>query len=195
MSNMIKAVAQDKPLIVDLLSRSFQHNKSVQYIVGEQQAQEQRIYALMDYSFEVCQRFGAVWLSDDRTACALSLYPHCKHTTFKSVWLDIKLIIEAIGIRRLFKTLKRESRIKSIQPQVAMCYLWFIGVDPDQQHQGTGSKLLTELVEDATRKNLPLYLETSTVSNVAWYEHLGFKAYGQIDLDYTLFFFKREPDK
>lgn len=50
---MIKAVAQDKPLIVDLLSRSFQNNKSVQYIIGDRQVHEKRIYALMEYSFEV----------------------------------------------------------------------------------------------------------------------------------------------
>jgi hypothetical protein len=57
---MIKAVALDKPLIIDLLTRSFQKNKSVNYIVRYNRLPERGIYALMDYSFEVSLRYGEV---------------------------------------------------------------------------------------------------------------------------------------
>ncbi len=100
----------------------------------------ERIAALMDYSFEMCSLFGNVWLSNDRTACALVLYPHEKRTSLKAVWLDLKLIFRAIGLDGIKKALDRESKIKTKQPKQAMAYLWFIGVDPAEQHKGTGSK-------------------------------------------------------
>jgi ribosomal protein S18 acetylase RimI-like enzyme len=191
---MIKAVSKDKSLILDLLARSFKNNKSVHFITGNGPNQEKRIHALMDYSFEVCNLFGEIWLSDNRQACALILFPQLKRTTIKSIWLDIKLITNAIGLKGITKVLQRESGIKKIQPKISMTYLWFIGVDPAYQHHGTGSELLSAILANASKKDLPVYLETSTIENLPWYQRFGFEIYDQLILDYTLFFFKHNPD-
>jgi ribosomal protein S18 acetylase RimI-like enzyme len=192
---MKKATAIDKSLVVNLLTASFGENQSVNYIIRQNDKRSKHIRALMDYSFEVCSLFGEVWLSDDRKACALVLYPQQKRTTFKIILLDLGLIFRAIGIRGIQKTLNREAKIKELQPKEKMAYLWFIGVDITDQHQGIGSQLLKEVVADATLKNLPVYLETSTDRNLPWYERFGFEIYNELKLSYTLFFLKREPDK
>jgi ribosomal protein S18 acetylase RimI-like enzyme len=166
---------------------------SVNYIVRQDAKRIQRIRALMQYSFEVCYRFGDVWLSNDHTACALVLYPNLKRTTFVSVWLDIQLILCAIGFSGIKKALNREAQIKKLQPKKPVAYLWFIGVNPLYQHQGTGSRLLQEVMADAARKYLLVYLETSTVRNLPWYEKFGFEIYDQLDLGYVLFFLKHIP--
>ena len=88
---MIKANQGDKQLIVDILTKSFQSNQSVNYIAKQDSKRTERISSLMDYSFEVCHSFGDVFLSDDKKACALVLYPDKKKTTFKSILLDVKL--------------------------------------------------------------------------------------------------------
>lgn len=72
-----------------------------------------------------------------------------------------------------------------------MAYLWFIGVNPGDQHKGIGSKLLQEIIAFADQKKLPLFLETSTLTNLPWYERFGFKIYDQLELSYTLYFLKR----
>jgi ribosomal protein S18 acetylase RimI-like enzyme len=180
-------------LVVELLTRSFKDNQSVNYIIRQDGKSEQRIRALMDYSFKVCLMFGDVWLSADRKACALVLYPHQKKITFKSVWLDLKLIVKAIGISGIGKTLNREAEIKKLQPKEPMAYLWFIGVNPLDQHQGKGGKLLWEVITNAGKQGLPVYLETSTLRNLPWYEYFGFQIYGQLDLGYELYFLKRLP--
>lgn len=192
---MIKANIGDKNLVGSLLKKSFKDNLSVNFIVRQDKIKLKRIRALMDYSFEVCFRFGEVWLSDDGKACALILYPHLKKTTFLSIWLDLMLIFKVTGLCGIFKALKRETLIKKIQPKENMAYLWFIGVDPLVQRSGKGSKLLNEIIETATAKSLPLYLETSTLANLVWYERLGFEIYNQLDLGYTLFFLKRNLPK
>lgn len=192
---MISAKRTDKQRIIEMLASAFDKNLSVNYIVKQDSKRKQRICALMDYSFEMCYRFGEVWLSDDRKACALMLYPHLKQTTFYSVWLDVKLVFSAIGINRIGKALDRENKIKTFQPKLPMAYLWFIGVNPLYQHRGTGSLLLQEILAHAAGLGLPVCLETSTERNLPWYEKHGFASYATLDLGYVLHFLKYEPVK
>jgi hypothetical protein len=192
---MIKANPNDKALVVNLLAQSFDDNQSVNYIVKQDSKRIQRIRILMDYSFEICSLFGAIYLSNDKKACALILFPDQKRTTLKSILMDLKLILFCVGLSGIQKTLRRESLIKKIQPNEKMYYIWFIGTDKSNQHSGIGSKLLKEIIEDSNSKNLPIYLETSTLKNLPWYEQFGFKIYHELKLSYTLFFLKRGADK
>jgi len=73
-----------------------------------------------------------------------------------------------------------------------MSYLWFIGVDPLVQNRGIGSKMLQEIINFSNSSNRPIYLETSTVKNLPWYEKFGFEVYNEHDLTYHLYFFKRD---
>ncbi len=189
---MRKADYNDKYLVVDILTKSFENNQSVNYIAKQDEKRLKRISALMDYSFEVCHSFGDVFLSDDKKACALVLYPDKKKTTLKSILLDVKLIFSCIGIENIKKALSRESKIKQLQSKELMYYLWFIGVDPEHQNEGIGSDLLKEIIEDSKHKERPIYLETSTLKNLPWYKKFGFQIYNELDLTYKLFFLKRE---
>lgn len=185
---MIKAKKSDKNLITGLLAGSFSDNPSVNYIISGDRRRPERLAALMDYSFELCMRFGEVWLSDDRRACALLLFPQNKRLTLTSVWLDVKLAFFAIGLFRIAKVMRRERLVSGKHPKEDMAYLWFIGVDPLFQGQGVGSTLLAELSERFNNLRLPLFLETSVLSNLAWYNRFGFKVYEELDLGYRLFF-------
>lgn len=185
----------DKSIVVDILTKSFDSNESVNYIAKQDKKRTKRISALMDYSFEVCYLFGDVFLSDDRKACALILYPDRKKTTLKSILLDIKLIFSCIGVENIKKALARESKIKQLQPKELMYYLWFIGVDPEYQNEGIGSSLLDEIIIDSKHKQRPIYLETSTLKNLPWYKKYGFQIYNELELSYKLFFLKRDLAK
>ena len=192
---MKNADYKDKNLVIDILTKSFDTNQSVNYIAKQDGKRLKRIRALMDYSFEVCYMFGDVFLSDDRKACALILYPDKKKTTLKSILLDIKLIFSCIGVENIKKALVRESKIKQLQPKTTMYYLWFIGVDPEYQNEGIGSVLLDEIINDSKNKQRPIYLETSILKNLPWYKKYGFQIYNELELSYKLFFLKREFDK
>lgn len=78
---MTNALPKDKNLVVDILTASFHDNKSVNYLIPNDSKRVERIRYLMDYSFEVCQLFGKVVISEDRNACALILYPDQKNFT------------------------------------------------------------------------------------------------------------------
>ena len=188
---MIKADYKDKHLVVDILTQSFATNQSVNYIIKQDENRLDRVRYLMDYSFEICYLFGDVFLSENKNACALVLYPDKKRTTIKSILLDAKLIFFSVGIENIKKTLNRESAIKKIQPKELMYYLWFIGVNPEHQNKGIGTKLMNDLIQDSTQKKRPIYLETSTLKNLPWYQKQGFQVYHDLYLSYKLFFLKR----
>lgn len=195
---MIKASYSDKPLVVDILSDSFDANKSVNYVVKQEKLnskRKERIRKLMEYSFDVCYLFGEIYLSEDKKACALILLPDKKKTTFKSILLDAKLALSCIGLSRIFKVLERESKIKSHHPKTPIYYLWFIGVNPNDQNKGVGSALLKEVIKESTLHKRTIYLETSTLKNIPWYQKFGFEVFKELDLSYKLFLIKRDYSK
>lgn len=187
---MVKAAYSDKPLIVEILTNSFDDNKSVNYIVQQDAKRIVRIKRLMAYSFEVCYRFGKVFLSDDRNGCAMVLFPDKKNTTLYTIYLDLSLIFSCIGLFNIKKAMARESKIKKLQLKDGAYYIWFIGVYSNDQSKGIGSILLKELIKDAAWENKTIFLETSTIKNIPWYEKFGFTVYNQLDLGYQLFFLK-----
>lgn len=189
---MITASHQDKPRITEILARSFDDNQSVNYVIPQDAKRDRRIQALMNYSFDVCRAFGDVFLSEDRRACALAVWPEKKKTTFNSILWDARLVLSCTGLGNIRKTLRRETLIKKTQPEDPMYYLWFIGVDPGAQHQGRGSRLLAELIDHSQRLQRPICLETSTISNLPWYQKFGFHVYAELDLGYRLYFLKRD---
>jgi len=192
---MRKADYEEKDIIVDILTQSFESNQSVNYIINQDKRRLRRIRSLMDYSFEICSEFGDVFISDNKKACALVVYPDKKKTSLKSILLDIKLITQCIGIKNVMKTLNREALIKKIQPKEPMTYLWFIGVNPEDQNKGYGSNMLQSIIQYSDKDNKPIYLETSTIRNLPWYKKFGFEIYSEHDLSYRLYFLKRNLQK
>jgi hypothetical protein len=188
---MIKASYKDKSIVVDILTDSFDSNKSVNYVIKQDNDRLKRIKFLMEYSFEICFMFGEIYLSDDRRGCALILFPERKRTTTKTIVLDLKLVLSSIGLRNINKVLKRESKIKELHPMTPYYHLWFIGVTTTSQKKGIGSKLLMEIVKDNKFSIRDIYLETSTIENIPWYQNLGFSIVQQLDLGYQLYCLKK----
>lgn len=184
---MKRAKYSDKKLVADILCKSFDDNKSVNYIIKQDKKRALRIKKLMEYSFSVCYLYGDVFLSDSRDACVLLLYPEKKKSTIKSLLLDIGLIFSSLGFFNLFKAMQREAVIKKVYPATAIYYLWFIGVEPSQQSKGVGSKLLDEVIDKAHSEKRTICLETSALKNIPWYERHGFTIYKELDFGYKLY--------
>jgi ribosomal protein S18 acetylase RimI-like enzyme len=189
---IIKAKKTDKDRVVELLSLSFKENLSVAYLTGSGNDAALRVRKLMAYAFEVCLRFGVVWMTEKKDACALVLYPHLKGFSLYGIWLDLKLVGGVIGMFRLSRLMKRERLINAWHPDTAFAYLWFIGVNPWVQGRGVGSELLAAVLAESASLGLPVYLETSTLKNVPWYEKRGFTVFHEMDLGYRLFLLKKE---
>jgi ribosomal protein S18 acetylase RimI-like enzyme len=189
--DMKRADLNQKSLVTDILSKAFDDNKSVNYVVNQNGNRQKRIRGLMEYSYNVCAAFGDVWISEDAEACALVLHPDKKCSTLNSVLWDAKLALSVIGLSRVAQVLSRESKIKSFHPKEPFSYLWFIGVRPEFQGSGKGSQLLGEIIEWSKQKNRPIYLETSVERNLLWYQKHGFEIFNTLDLTYKLYMLRR----
>lgn len=190
---MIAADLSHRQQVIDILTPAFAENKSVNYVVKNDRRKEARIRALMAYSFDMCHTFGEVWLSDDFQACALLLFPEQKKTRLKTIMWDARLAVRGFGLERVGRVLKRESRIKQHHPTSGYVYLWFVAVAPGQQGKGLGNALMQKVLRRYDAQQLPLYLETSTLRNLPWYEQLGFEIYNELDFSFALYMLRREP--
>lgn len=74
-------------------------------------------------------------------------------------------------------------------------YLWFLAVAPAEQGRGAGRALLADLHRRADADALPVYLETATPANVAWYAAAGYAVIGDLRLagGETLWRLERPP--
>ncbi|MBB6271873.1 ribosomal protein S18 acetylase RimI-like enzyme [Pedobacter cryoconitis] len=187
---MMEAQIEHKGRIVEILTHAFENNKSVLDIVGENKGSLLRLKYLIEYAVNVCGHYGRVMISDDQNACALVLFPDRLQMSFRYFYWNLKLLTQVIGFGNLRKVISREIRISDLHPKGEIYYLWFIGVLPDVQGKGLGSKLLVELIADAEFMERKICLETSTVKNLPWYRRYGFKAYHRLDdFGYPLYFF------
>jgi ribosomal protein S18 acetylase RimI-like enzyme len=116
---------------------------------------------------------GCVWTSDGLQGAALCMPP--------GQWrLPLKLMI-AHGARftnvfrgRLPRAVGLLAAIERRHLRGAHYYFANIGVAPDAQGQGLGSRLMRPTLDRCDEEGLPAYLEASSERNAALYERLGF---------------------
>ncbi len=80
---MKRAQHTDRATIVDILVNSFRDNKSVNYIIQQDSKKELRLRRLMEYSHDVCKLFGDVFITEDKSGCALIVKPDKKRLRSK----------------------------------------------------------------------------------------------------------------
>ncbi len=191
---MIEATYSHRKLAVEILTKSFDSNKSVEYVIKGGVKRQQQIKSLMEYAFDMCMLFGEVYISNNNMACALVLFPHQKRTTLKSIELDIKFLFYCSSIKKILDILKREEAIYNNHADEKYAHVWFLGVLPKEQGKGYGTKLLNKLAEHYAKKGLNIYLETSALSTVPWYKKHGFTVIKELQFGSPLVMLKKELD-
>lgn len=177
----------DRTRVVDILSASFDDNQSINYLIKQDAKRKQRLRHLMEYCFDVCLMEGAICLDEEEVACMLILDSEKKGNSWRKLLLDIRLVWKSIGVRRIPKVQKREKVLRANHPKEPFYYLWFVGVEPIQQGKGKGNALLQEALKICDEQKRPVYLETSVLRNLPWYERFGFDIFNELDLGYRLY--------
>lgn len=184
---MIIAQKKDKPLVVNLLVRSFCDSKSIHYFVEREAEKRIRVQALMSYAFDYCMSSGEIFLSEDRQACALVLYPEKRIMSFESIWRQINFIVKASGWHYFKKVSARQKVVRSIHPRELKFHLWFMAVNPEVQRRGIGSRLLKQLIASSKEQHRIFCLETPDSRHIGWLHKHGFGIYRQVDLGHLLY--------
>lgn len=182
---MIIGTKKDKSLAIKILTNSFKDNLSVQYVAGKN---INTIKKLIEYSFYQAFNFGEIIFNNEKNACCFIINPAKKQTTLNSIIWDIKLLFSVIGLFNVSKVLKKEKIVQMNHPNnVNYLHLWYIGVLPNEQGKGLGSKLLNEIQDHYDK---PIYLETSMKNNVTFYTKNKFELYSEHNFGFIMYMFK-----
>lgn len=108
----------------------------------------------------------AVWLPP-------GAFPWSPIRKFRATWAFTKVWA---ADRRAFVTFTRlGAASERNHPRDAHWSLEALGIRPQAQRQGLGSKLVVPILERGDEEGLECYLETSDPANVAFYERFGFR--------------------
>jgi GNAT superfamily N-acetyltransferase len=196
---MIKAGKIHKDRVTELLAECIDKNKSVNWIVKQDANRKERIRHLIDYSFEICIAAGQIYLTEDQNGVLIYSLSDDKLPFLEEAWQTARFLINVTGIDGIGKAFRRERYVTSFHPtDHEFIYIWFLAVDKSMQGKGVGTALLAELITICNETNLPIYLETSEVRNVTFYQKHGFEIYHISDeamFGFKLYFLKKQPPR
>lgn len=92
------------------------------------------------------------------------------------------LRMAAAAPRSLARVLRFTAGAAALHPDEPHWYLAAVGVDPEAQGHGIGTRLLRPVLGEADATGRPCYLETHRRRNVAWYQTLGFEVRAETSL-------------
>lgn len=124
-----------------------------------------------------------VYVDPDRRGAAVWALPGNWKTT----------VLQDLKISRAFVHPRHWSRAATVSrgllglerrhpPQPPHFYLASLGVEPQHQGEGLGSRLLQPVLEICDSDGVPAYLESSKESNISFYARHGFRVTGEIEL-------------
>jgi ribosomal protein S18 acetylase RimI-like enzyme len=88
----------------------------------------------------------------------------------------IPVMLAATGLARFGRLAAMRTDMDRRHPmQRSHAYLWFLGVRPEAQGHGVGSRLLKAATDRLDAAAEPAYLETQTERNVGFYRRHGFE--------------------
>lgn len=86
------------------------------------------------------------------------------------------------GLRGMPRAGEVQNTMHEAHPDTPHWYLPTVGTDRGLQGRGVGSALLRQQLTECDRLGQPAYLESSNITNIPFYEGLGFRVTGEIRL-------------
>lgn len=169
-----QAISDDVPRLAEVLAAAFYEDPVFAWLIPV----DGRRRARLRHFFEVELRAvglarGSVWTTGDLAGAALSTPPGKWRLPWPVVPRHGREFARAFGVR-LPRAGALLQRVESRHVRGPHHYFACIGVAPERQGQGLGSRLMRPTLERCDNSQLPAYLEASTERNAALYERLGF---------------------
>ncbi|MBN2156925.1 MAG: GNAT family N-acetyltransferase [Candidatus Lokiarchaeota archaeon] len=176
LSDLYKLTEKDYTKASKVLGEAFKVDPIWKRILHNQFNKFRTVFGI---SLKYTLKFGkayALTANMDGIACWLTS-PYTNVTLWRLLYSGaIKPVMQLKWkiISNIFKVYNRVDKHRKNFKQIPFLYLFALGVHPEKQGEGIGSKLL-KLMLDQLDSDIPVYLETETEKNVRFYERFGFK--------------------
>jgi len=178
---LIKATREHKTLVVRILVSAFkdlEEDNSINFIVGtiNSNDREKKMEALMGYLFEMSLLFGEIYISNNKKSCLLLSYSEKEKVTLKTIYLDIQLLYKSIGIKKVFKVLKRQKIVKQFYPtNKDFIKPVIMGSLKEAYGNGSAARLVITVMNKYKENKKPVIVDTTATYNIKLYQKFGFK--------------------
>ncbi|MFJ7778613.1 GNAT family N-acetyltransferase [Streptomyces yangpuensis] len=115
-------------------------------------------------------------------AAALWSGPGCWKTSAVQELAALPQYARVFGVRGMPRAGEVQNSLHEAHPDTPHWYLPVVGTERGLQGLGVGSALLRQQLAECDRLGQPAYLESSNITNIPFYEGLGFRVTGEIRL-------------
>jgi ribosomal protein S18 acetylase RimI-like enzyme len=175
------ATAKDVPGLADVLARAFDDDPVTRWSYGE--GPRRSVWVKRFFTWQLRRLVGhdVTWTTADRAGAAIWALPGRWRESLTETLRLVAAVGPGLG-RRMPRVLRGLSEVERRHPEPRHLYLAVLGVEPDHQGTGVGSRLITPGLELCDREGLPAYLESSKERNLAFYGRHGFRVTGEVAL-------------
>ena len=193
---MRKASWKDRDLYIEIFTEVFAGNTGITWVLRKNINPCKGLRRLARYSFVKGMVKDGVYISDNGKGIAICYKFNNNRFSLRIIWSEIIFALGALSIIRLPRVLHRESYKKKKRPASGeYLYFWFLGALPSER--SAALELGKDIVKEADRLGLPIYLETAVERLKPAYERYGFETYHYWEekkKDIQFWFLKREPN-
>jgi ribosomal protein S18 acetylase RimI-like enzyme len=172
------ATPADVKTLTRALAAAFEDDPIFGWLLPDRRRRCKRLLRFFALELEdVVLPSGTVWMSPEGSGGCLELPPGGWRMPLRTQALHAPQFVAVFGrsLPRALITITKMERRHLREPHV---YVPYIGVAPESQGAGLGTRLLERTLERADTYGLPTYLEATSEQNADLYARLGFKHLG-----------------
>lgn len=170
-----KAFLADTDRLAVSLARAFDDDPLVNWIIRKDEKRTHGLELLFHTCIsDLCLRHGKALTIEDFTGAALWYPPGTSRVGYVKQLSLIPKMINVVGWKGLLRLALMMDKLERCHPQEKHYYLQFLGVIPELRSNGTGTALMTPILDICDRENCCAYLENSKEANLDFYGRFGF---------------------
>lgn len=172
------ATPADATALARALAAAFEDDPIFAWLLPDRRRRRERLLRFFALELgEVVLPAGSAWMTPDASGACLELPPGGWWMPLRTQALHAPRFAAVFGrsLPRALVTITKMERRHLREPHL---YVPYVGVAPEAQGAGLGTKLLGRTLERADAGCLPTYLEATSERNAALYARLGFEHLG-----------------
>ena len=176
------ATQADVPAVASVLARAFQDDPVFVWSIPDPDRRRECLPAVFAAVAELYLPHDETYLTDDGVGAALWAPARVDPFHGEAGEAFNQRMVELLDEADVERCLTVGEVFAGHHPAQPWMYLQLIGVVPDHQRRGVGSRLMAPVLARCDATGTPAYLEAATADNRRLYERHGFETIGDLTL-------------